>query len=1221
MRSRIYQPYQRLIVLILAILGLGAISAPLFLRDAAGASRIAGQQTSSEGVWEEIDRRGIRLGALGATLPATYRALRLNPDALRSVLSRAPREVVERSIQSDTILSLPLPGTRYGRFQIEESQVLAPELAAQFPELKSYRGRGIDDPTAWLRFDLTPRGFHAFVTSGEETFAIHPANLEDNTRYVVYRSEDDLTKAEDFLCQVMEPEGRSRRTLSTRVVGGASATSAQITGPTLRTYRIAIATTQEYTNSFGGGTVGGTLSTISTWLNGLNLFYERELSIRFVLVANNSNVIYSTEPDPFTNGDTGAMIDEARATINSQIGVANYDVGHVLGLGGAGFISGRAYLGVVCFTTYKGGGATVIGEGIPVGNINALSVLIHEMGHEFGASHSFNAYCNGNRDPNAAYESGSGLTIMAYAGSCQPDAIVNGNALHFHSGSINEIYSYITSGGGSCAVQTSTGNAAPVINAASDYTIPRGTPFILSATASDPDDQANLTYSWEQIDSGGASYLNPPYTDAGDPSTTTRPIFRPFSPSSSLSRTFPKLTYILNNGNVPPATIGGLQTAENLPTVGRQLNFNLAVRDGRGGTSLDGVSLSVADNAGPFLVTQPNTGETWGAGTVQTITWTVNGTNVAPVNCTQVRLSLSLDGGQSFPAVLAASTPNDGSQAVTMPAGQATATARIKVEAVGNIFFDVSNVNFSIVPPNSCQGVTSLQQLMGYPGTDVNLTGVNLSGVSSVRFGGNVAASFSVLSSTQLRATVPAGAVTGPIRLIKPSCADAYSSTFTINPSPPVVLAVDDGSYESAYIGGGYAVNRLTPSSYPATLNSVSIFFAEWTGIQVGTNIDILVGSNPDGDGNINNTVFQQMATTVQALDQFNVYLVPSLTINTGDFVVGFRYTPTNGVYPVVFDRSPPALGRSYGSSDGVSFTLQDNYGAGFVGNAGIRASIFHGQPASNCNPAILPASENFSSNGGTGMIGVTIEPGCNWTATSNNPSFITITGGAAGSGNGSASFSVAQNSGVARSGTITVAGQTFTVRQGANFADVAQDHIFFTFIGKLSAAGITVGCGQNPQGQPLYCPNGIVSREQMAAFIIRALGEFNPPTPASQRFADVPPSHIFYAFIDRMAVRGITLGCGQDAQGNPIYCPGNVVSREQMAAFMIRALGDFNPPFPSMQRFTDVPSSNIFYAFIEQMAVRGITLGCNAQGPLYCPIDGVSRAQMAAFLVRAFGL
>jgi hypothetical protein len=266
---------------------------------------------------------------------------------------------------------------------------------------------------------------------------------------------------------------------------------------------------------------------------------------------------------------------------------------------------------------------------------------------------------------------------------------------------------------------------------------------------------------------------------------------------------------------------------------------------------------------------------------------------------------------------------------------------------------------------------------------------------------------------------------------------------------------------------------------------------------------------------------------------------------------------------------------------------------------------------ASGCDYLLAPMSQSFPGGGGVGSIAVNTQSGCNWTAMS-NAGFITITSGSSGSDSGAVNYSVSANAGPSiRSGSITVAGLTFTVFQGIDFADVPSNDPFYTEIGKLAARGVTVGCGSGN-----FCPNNPVLREQMAAFIMRAKGEFNPPTPPTQRFTDVPPSNVFYNFIDRLGELGITVGCGG---GN--YCPSSPVLRMEMAAFILRGLGEFNPPTPCCQRFDDVPASNVFFNFIDRMAVRNITLGCTPDHVLYCPGDSVTRAQMAAFLVRAFNL
>jgi len=268
----------------------------------------------------------------------------------------------------------------------------------------------------------------------------------------------------------------------------------------------------------------------------------------------------------------------------------------------------------------------------------------------------------------------------------------------------------------------------------------------------------------------------------------------------------------------------------------------------------------------------------------------------------------------------------------------------------------------------------------------------------------------------------------------------------------------------------------------------------------------------------------------------------------------------------------------------------------------------------SGCSFTLSRDHQSFPGNSGTGAVNVTAsDPGCAWTS-STTATYIHITSGASGTGNGSVQYSVDANSGsTIRSDTITIAGHTFTVYQGIDFADVPSNALFYNEIGKLSARGVTLGCGNGN-----FCPNDPVLRDQMAAFILRAKGEFSPPTPASQRFLDVPPSSVFYAFIDRLAALQITLGCTPD---HSMYCPADPVKREQMAAFILRGLGEFNPPTPGSQRFNDVPPSNVFYNFIDRMAVLNITLGCTADHLMYCPGDTVTRAQMAAFLVRAFNL
>ncbi len=288
----------------------------------------------------------------------------------------------------------------------------------------------------------------------------------------------------------------------------------------------------------------------------------------------------------------------------------------------------------------------------------------------------------------------------------------------------------LTSRGGN--VVTATGNSAPVVTVpAAVYTIPLRTPFALTGNATDANGDT-ITYLWEQTDRGGSTG-----TALISNTKTNGPLFRQFGTYANVSatntllynspgenivgtnptRVFPDLPQILlNNTN---AETGACPAASATPTIPQidcfseflptidyvgfagvnasplALNFKVTARDGKGGVNSATTQLQLATGAGPFLVTAPNTAVTVDGGSQLAITWSVANTNVAPVSTANVKISLSRDGGLTYPTVLAASTPNDGAETFTLPNWNTT-TARIKVEAVGNVFFDVSNADFTI---------------------------------------------------------------------------------------------------------------------------------------------------------------------------------------------------------------------------------------------------------------------------------------------------------------------------------------------------------------------------------------------------------------------------------------------------------------------------------------------------------------------------------------------
>ncbi|WMN11240.1 M12 family metallo-peptidase [Marivirga salinae] len=573
-------------------------------------------------------------------------------------------------------LSIPYPDGKFKNFNLKESQIMEPALAAKFPNIKTYVGRNPETGDN-IRISFGRDGFHAMVFSKEGVFFIDPVSKRDKIKHQVYYKKDlneDLINKnfyeEEPIIADKQKFAEVQRIVESGMVERPSGTE-------LRTYRIAVATTGEYTQ-FHGGTVEGALSAIVATLNRVNGIYERDIAVTMILVDNNDQLIYTNpDTDPFTNNNANTFIDEVQADITNIIGSSNFDIGHGFSTGAGGLAS----LGSVCVDSRKASGVT--GRSEPIGDPYDVDYVAHEIGHQFGAPHTFNGVvgscAGGNRTASSAYEPGSGTTIMAYAGICGSDNIQNNSDPYFHAASLDYMTVFSQDNdGNSCAATTSTGNNLPTVEAGQGgYTIPMNTPFQLNGSASDPDGDG-LSYTWEQYDLGPAGSPNSPEENA--------PLFRSFEPTTDSFRIFPQLSDILN----------GTQTqGELLPSYARDLNFRLTVRDDQAiaAVNYDDVSLSVTDQAGPFVV-EEFTGDYVGLSTI-TVNWQVNNTDIAPVNAEFVDIYVSTDGGISFTEQVAANTANDGSQVITLP-NVNTSSAKIKVTASNNIFFNISSGVFSI---------------------------------------------------------------------------------------------------------------------------------------------------------------------------------------------------------------------------------------------------------------------------------------------------------------------------------------------------------------------------------------------------------------------------------------------------------------------------------------------------------------------------------------------
>jgi len=637
---------------------------PLF-RDVAPSAALAA--APRDGTWE-------------APLPARFRTLEVDRAALSSALASAP---AERSTAPPLVLALPYPDGGERRFRVEESPILAPELAARFPEIRTFVAKGVDDPTATARLSLTALGFHAMVLSASGTMFLDPYRRWDDRYVIAYWKRDARRAGPPMHCDVhAESDGAPGAGADVPPPAAALASGTQ-----LRTYRLALAATGEYSAAVcapNPAAVSCAMSAMAVSMNRVDGIYGREVAIRMVLVANDDLLVYTDgATDPYTNDDGATMLGENQANVDAVIGTANYDIGHVFSTGGGGI----ADLRVPCNASFKAEGVT--GSSNPVGDGFDVDYVAHEMGHQWGANHTFNGtsgFCNGNRNASTAYEPGSGSTIMAYAGICDADDLQPHSDDTFHTKSYDEIVAYSTTGtGNTCAVKTATGNTPPTVNAGASFTIPKQTPFTLTGSGSDVDPTASLTYMWEELDLGSAAPRN-------DDVAAVRPIFRSFVPLTVPSRTFPQLSDILAN----TATFG-----ESMSTRNRTMTFRLTVRDnqvGGGGVNYAATTVTVDAAAGPFAVTGPNAAVTWHTATTHTVTWNVANTTAAPVSCASVAIDLSTDGGNSFPISLSSSTPNDGAQNVTLPATP-TSQARVRVRCVGNAFFDIDDADFTLESP------------------------------------------------------------------------------------------------------------------------------------------------------------------------------------------------------------------------------------------------------------------------------------------------------------------------------------------------------------------------------------------------------------------------------------------------------------------------------------------------------------------------------------------
>ncbi|SEM57993.1 Por secretion system C-terminal sorting domain-containing protein [Chitinophaga rupis] len=606
-----------------------------------------------------------------------------------------------------TIISLPNADGQIEQFEIVEASNFEPALQAQFPDIRAFSGKGITDKYATLKLSISPQGIQTTVFRTEkETEFIEPYSA-DHTVYAVFKKRP---KTLPWKCSTPEQK------LSDDIARKVSDVAARSTGD-MKTLRLAQSVTAEYSNYFGATSasqVALVLAAVNATLTRCNGVYEKDLAIHLNLIAATTNVFYyNASTDPYSaasSGAGGAWNSELQSTLTSVIGAANYDIGHLFGASGGGGNAGC--IGCICADNSKGSGFTSPADAIPQGDNFDIDYVVHEVGHQLGANHTFSM---SNEGTGVNVEPGSGITIMGYAGITSQDLAPHSIDI-YHAASIAQIQANLS--GKTCPITTSiaANNATPVVNAGGNFAIPISTPFALTGSATDANAGDVLTYCWEQNNSASSSQTGS--ASVASATKASGPNWISFTPTTSPTRYFPKMSTILAGGLVSGPLTGGDAGAntEALSSVSRTLSFRLTVRDNApysstapvsiGQTNFADMTVTVTNSSGPFSVTAPNTAVTWAGNSSQTVTWSVANTTASPVSCANVKISISTDGGATF-STLVASTPNDGSEVITVP-NTPTTTARIKVEAVGNIFFDISNTNFTITSGSGCAAPSGL---------------------------------------------------------------------------------------------------------------------------------------------------------------------------------------------------------------------------------------------------------------------------------------------------------------------------------------------------------------------------------------------------------------------------------------------------------------------------------------------------------------------------------
>lgn len=624
-------------------------------------------------------------------------AYRFDLQSLRNIL----KDAVETGKGAQAVIvSLPTAEGKIEKFAVFSDPVMEKSMADRY-QLGSYVGVGVDDPGKYVRFSTAPTEMQSMIIKDGKFQFIEPITADKQVYGVFYKTK--RTEADHgFECTTEEKNFKDIKSLE--AFGKKNLSNVGITNrpasTKFRTYRLALSTTGEYTKKFDPtGGVTNTVTQMNATITRVNGVFQKDFAIKLI-IQDIPNIIYT---DPATDPYTGNLNLQLQQTLTAQVGNANYDMGHVFnaagGNGNAGSIGSTCVDPATATSLAKGSAFTQNTN--PTGDLFDIDYVAHEMGHQLGGNHTFSHATEGS---GVNVEPGGGTTIMGYAGITQDNVQANSDA-YFHYSSINQILNSLDAKTTCGTSENITNNTAPTIAALTAYTIPKGTPYYLDASATDAEGDA-IKYTWEQYDS--VNNLASISGDSGWGYNAQGSIARSFFGTASGRRYFPSLPLVMAGKLTNKAT---WETVSYIPRI---LHYAVTARDENALRPMlvsSETTLTVG-NDGPFKFNGITSSTTLYNNASNTITWDVANTNAAPYNASNVKIEYTTDlvNGSAW-TELVASTPNTGSYTVQMPANL-TGAIKLKISAIGNVFYAVSpQVTVGTAPTSTTAAPTGVSAL------------------------------------------------------------------------------------------------------------------------------------------------------------------------------------------------------------------------------------------------------------------------------------------------------------------------------------------------------------------------------------------------------------------------------------------------------------------------------------------------------------------------------